>query len=424
MIAPTRRAVLILAAGVPGALLLAVFAPGWWSLAPVYGLLVLAALALDLSWMPRRATVTVTAPTVLAIGGRGRLEVALDGPDRADLLVDLDGPADRPAGRARGGIGHLDLVPRRRGVIALDRLWLRWNGPLGLMRRRQVTGLFRRIPVVPDVRGIGNAVIELRHRDTRAGIKPQTERGAGSEFEALREHLPGMDNRLIDWKRSARYHLLVSKEMRTERNHVVVVGLDTGRLMGEPLADLPRLDHAINAALVLAWHAQRSGDLVGLHAFDSRPRRTLAPRAGVAGFRQLQAACGDLAYGDQEANYTLALADLNGRLNRRALVVLFTDFVDTVATELLIDNVQRLLRRHLVVFVTLRDPFLGDCLARPARDAEGAAAAVLADQLQRERAVVLERLGRLGVHCLDVPHDRLRLDLLNRYLTIKQRDLL
>jgi uncharacterized protein (DUF58 family) len=48
----------------------------------------------------------------------------------------------------------------------------------------------------------------------------------------------------------------------------------------------------------------------------------------------------------------------------------------------------------------------------------------VADGFLRERAVVFERLRRLGVHGLDVPAERIGMDLLNRYLLIKQRELI
>jgi hypothetical protein len=49
------------------------------------------------------------------------------------------------------------------------------------------------------------------------------------------------------------------------------------------------------------------------------------------------------------------------------------------------------------------------------------AESVVADKLNRERRVVLERMARLGVHTLDVKEDALAASLLRRYLSIKRR---
>jgi uncharacterized protein (DUF58 family) len=194
--------------------------------------------------------------------------------------------------------------------------------------------------------------------------------------------------------------------------------------MREPIEGISRLDHSIGAGLLLGWLALRTGDLVGSYSFDARPGQLVRPARGIARFRHLQHVSADLAYGTDETNFTLGLTGLYARLDRRSLVVLFTDFVDTVAAELLVQNVQRLTRRHLVVFVALRDPLLKAVLDAPPDDVRRIAGAVLAYDLLRDRRVVLERLQRLGVHCLDVPAARLSIALINRYLYIKQRDLL
>jgi uncharacterized protein (DUF58 family) len=175
---------------------------------------------------------------------------------------------------------------------------------------------------------------------------------------------------------------------------------------------------------LLGWLALRSGDLVGSYSFGSRPGHLVAPARGISRFRHLQHVSADLAYGTDETNFTLGLTSLHARLDRRSLIVLFTDFVDTVTAELLLDNVQRLTRRHLVVFVALRDPQLADVFAVPPGDVRGVASAVLAYDLLRDRRVVFEKLQRLGVHCLDVPAARVSVALINRYLFIKQRGLL
>jgi uncharacterized protein (DUF58 family) len=203
-----------------------------------------------------------------------------------------------------------------------------------------------------------------------------------------------------------------------------VLAFDTGYLMCEPMDGISRLDHAINAGLLLAWISLRGGDLVGTYGFDATTRQYLRPTAGLANFGRIQRATAELAYHHQETNFTLGLAELNLRLQRRALVVLFTDFVDTVTAELLIESMQRVAARHAVIFVTLTDPLLR-AVAETAPDRfEQVAEAVIVQDLKRDRRIVFERLARLGIHCLDVPSAGLSVGLINRYLMVKQRGLI
>jgi len=190
------------------------------------------------------------------------------------------------------------------------------------------------------------------------GIKSQQQKGEGAEFESLREYVPGLDSRFIDGKHSARHRKLVCKEFRTERNHQVIMAFDTGHLMLEPVDGLTRLDHAINASPGPSLGSLQGGDLVGTFGFDAAVRQYLGPQRGMASFARIQRATAELDYHLDETNFTLGLAEFERRLKRRALVILFTDFVDTVTAELLIESMQRIANRHVVVFVTQRGSVL------------------------------------------------------------------
>ena len=176
------------------------------------------------------------------------------------------------------------------------------------------------------------------------------------------------------------------------------MAFDTGYLMLEPVDDITRLDHAINAGLILAWVSLQGGDLVGTYGFDAAVRQYLGPIRGVSGFGRIQRATAELDYHHQETNFTLGLAELNARLKRRALVILFTDFVDTITAELLIEGMQRVANRHVVMFVTQRGSVLQRAVDAAPRQFADVAQAVIAHDFLRERSIVFERLERLGVH--------------------------
>ena len=231
-----------------------------------------------------------------------------------------------------------------------------------------------------------------------------------------------MDHRAIDWKASARHRKLLGQEFRAERNHQVILAVDTGHLMREPLAGIPRLDHAVNAALLLAYVCLKTGDRVGLCGFDERLRSFVEPQGGVAAFPRLQEASAELAYSTAETNFTLGVAELGVRLRRRSLIVVLTEFVDTVTAELMIRNLDRLARRHLVLFVSLRDPGLGALVDAPPRRAADLYRSVVAVDFAREREVVLKRLQRLGVATIDALPAQVTSQLLSRYLDIKRRE--
>ena len=437
MIQPTLRAFTIFAAGVPAALFLVIFAPDLWLWSFDYGALVLVAIGTDLALaFPRRMLqVTVAAPDGLQVGERGAVTATIAPaahrrPTRFELVreqrTDTD-PDERIVAELTPGKpaqARFPLLAQRRGHIHFDAIWVRWRGPLGLVQLTRRIAVDRAIAVVPNVRGVRSSVLQFRSREALYGNKVQEQKGEGTEFEALRDYAAGLDSRFIDWKHSARHRKLLSKEFRTERNHQIVLAFDTGYLMVEPVDGLPRLDHAINAGLLVAWISLQGGDFVGLLAFDEMLRQYQQPRRGVSNFQRLQRATAGLDYRHAETNFTLGLAELSARLRRRALVILFTDFVDTVTAELMIEATQRLARRHVVIFVTLRDAVLHGLADAAPISFGDVAQSVIAHDFLRDRMTVFERLGRLGVHCLDVPSRSLPIGLINRYLMIKQRGLL
>ncbi len=437
---PTLRCLVVFLAGVPLALAAVAVDVRLWTIWLAYlgAAVVLSGLDAILGVSSRRLRLTVTAPDQLSIGERGTAEVALTA-GRAgatvEVLAELDDdlaaqPPVRvevrsPDGRAHAtGATQLELVPRRRGLHALRALHVRWAGPLGLIEKRRVFPVGKKVSVVPNLAAVRAIALRMfSDRNFMSGMKVERFIGDGSEFEALREYVPGLDHRAIDWKSSARHRKLLCQEFRAERNHQVVLAIDAGQLMSEPIAGVPKLDHAINAAMLLTWLCLRTGDRVGVFGFDERVRQWSEPQGGMHTFQRVQAMSAELDYARVETNFTLTLADLSTRLKRRSLVVLFTDFLDTVTAEMMVDNVTRLARRHLMLFVALRDPQLeARALERP-RSLTEMHQAVVAGDFVRERTIVLERLRRAGAHCLDAPADRFTMALLNRYLDIKRKEL-
>lgn len=436
MIFPTPRAIALAALGLPLALFPALLNPGLFGLWLSYALLFLLAFGLDaaLCLPPSRMQVLVEAPGELAVGTAGALTVRLTSPRavaRAEVLFDLH-PDFEPAKAAfltlKAGLAAKGLVPlraNRRGELTVDAVWCRYSGPFGLAGRRLHLPLRRKVAVVPDLRPVRAAAFRyFGSRELSAGVQVERFLGDGSEFDALKEWVPGLDPRAISWKASARHQELLCQQFRAERNHQVVLALDTGHLMAEPLEGLPRLDHAVSSALLLGYVALKLGDRVGLFGFDKVSRAFAEPQGGLSSFPRLKALSAKLAYSSEETNFTLGLSELSSRLRRRSLVLVFTEFTDTVTAELMLENLERLSRRQLVVFVALRDTSLDTLALAPPRRLGGLYRAVTAADFLRERELVLKRLRRMGVSCVDAAPGELSARLVNRYLYIKRRELI
>jgi uncharacterized protein (DUF58 family) len=435
VISPTSRAVCVAALGVPAALLLAVMSPHLWLVGLSWMVFVAGLMGLDALVAGGRSTLAITAslPNGLAVGQAAQasfvlqfrsalaprsIEAALDANPRLQVAP----PRQVVPVTDRRATATFALTVQRRGEGCFDRLWARWQGPLGLVWLQKVEPLDRTFPIVPNVQAVKEEAVRLFRRDVPLGAHVQLNAAQGSEFHALRTFEPGMDRRTIDWKQSARHGLLLAKEFQAEQNQSIMMALDTGRLMSEPVGGQPRLDRAVQAILLLCYVGLKLGDRVGLFAFDERPRLRSGTVVGPAAFGHLQRLAAQLDYSAAETNFTLGLTQLAADLEHRSIVVVFTDFVDTTSAELMLENVGRLLQRHLVLFVVFRDVELEDTVRVRPETAEDVSRAVIADALLREREIVVERLRRMGVQVIDAPLEQLGMGLIKAYLAAKRHD--
>jgi uncharacterized protein (DUF58 family) len=431
---PTGRAIFLAALGVPLALLAALFAPQLWLVGVAWiffagGLFLLDALiAAD----PTRLVVTSKLPSLIGVGQPQDAQVSLAfsgfAPRAVEFALDSNTRlAVRPERQICEVAGHetaaqFSLVPLRRGTGRIEQLWMRWRGPLGLSFKQRADALGKDIPVIPNIQQVKDQAVRLFQRDrSYYGLRAQLHVGDGAEFHALRAFMPGMERRTIDWKQSARHGALLSREFQAEENLHIVFALDTGRLMCEPLEGQPRIDRALQAMLLLSYVGLKSGDRIGFFAFDEKVRVASGTVAGPAGFPVLHRLASQIDYSTAETNFTLGLTQLSAELEHRSIVIVFTEFADTTSAELMLENINRLLARHLVFFVAFRDEELETMIAAEPKEPEDVSRAVVADAVMHEREIVIAKLKRMGVRIVDAPLAEISTRLLETYLVVKNR---
>ena len=134
-------------------------------------------------------------------------------------------------------------------------------------------------------------LLELRHQahslglsshhlvnSSFAGLYASVFRGAGVNFEEVREYREGDDIRYMDWKVTARTDRPHLKVFREERERSVVLCLDKGPHMGFGTRGTFKSVQAARAAALIGWAASRLNDRVGGLVFGD-------PRAGLQHFR-------------------------------------------------------------------------------------------------------------------------------------------
>ncbi|NLE72988.1 MAG: DUF58 domain-containing protein [Actinomycetales bacterium] len=422
----TWRAVVLVALGlVPVALVPVPATVLAWLLLAVVACGVDAALAASPRQVALRRTVpgpvrltesTRSTLTVTNLAGRRLRAVVRDawqpsagaGPNRH--AVDL------PPGESRRVV--TPLRPTRRGDRVADRVTIRSFGPLRLAARQvsiAVPGRLRVLPEFASRRHLPSRLARLRELDGRTAVQV---RGAGTEFDSLREYVIGDDVRSIDWRATARRSEVVVRTWRPERDRRVLLVLDTGRLSAGRIGDAPRIDASIEAALLLTALASRAGDRVDLIAYDRRVRTQVA---GTSGPRLMPAVADALAPVEPtlvETDWPGVVAQVRHRMSQRALVVLLTSLEPAAVESGLLPVVGPLAHDHTVVLASVADPEVAALRAGRGTASEVFDAAA-AERTELERAAVTVRLRQRGVEVVDALPDDLAPRLADTYLALK-----
>jgi uncharacterized protein (DUF58 family) len=310
------------------------------------------------------------------------------------------------------------LRPTRRGDKTAATVTIRSVGPLGLAGRqanRQLPGTVRVLPPFLSRRHLPDKLAVLRQLD---GQHRSLIRGHGSEFDSLREYVIGDDVRSIDWRSSARLAAVMVRTWRPERDRRIVIVLDTGRTSAGRVAGVPRLDAAMDAALLLTALAARAGDRVDLLAVDRQVRARVIGASRTEVLPLVTDAMALLEPELAESDHILLASTLLAIARRRCLVVLLTD-LNPAALELgLVPRIGLLASRYRVLVASTADPRLAE-LAAGRDDPAAVYAAAAAQRATAERARIAAVLTRYGADVIDAPPDRLAPALADEYLKLK-----
>ncbi|MBI3185191.1 MAG: DUF58 domain-containing protein [Myxococcales bacterium] len=316
-------------------------------------------------------------------------------------------------------------TPVKRGKFELGDLNVRVRGPLGLMWHERIFKARTQVSVFPDLRGASRLLLSGAALDlVNLGLRHLRRDGRGTEFARLRDYTQGDSVREVDWKATARRSKPVTRVMESERSQTILICVDAGRSMAARVEGLSKLDHAVNAALFLAFVAVRNGDRVGLVVFADDVKAYLAPGSGRTQYRKivdtLYSARPHLTYVD----YLALFKELSVRLARRSLLCVFTDFLDDDQASTMVYPLRRLARRHVPLCLSLKDTALTALLRTPPPGPEEAFQHAVASELLFEREQMKSKIGQEGVQMIDVYPEELSLAAVNRYLEIKARGVL
>jgi uncharacterized protein (DUF58 family) len=383
------------------------------------------------SCRPRRLRVQRERPAHLSVGIDNEVALVLDNTGRRRLrLVVRDEPPvsfqiDPIEQRVR--VPHhgrlrltYRLLPTERGNFSFGSVHLRCRGPLGLAWVQRTVAAAESVQVYPNLLEVRRYEALVRTTLVRAGgYRSRRLPGAGREFSHYRDYNPDDDYKHVSWKATARRGKPITAVHESEHSQDIIFCLDIGRMMAARVGTLSKLDHAINAVLMLTHVSQTFQDNLGLLVFSHTVHLYLPPAKGKAQHAQFLQALYSIKPELSYVNYREAFQYLIGRHPKRALTMVFTDLLDAVVSAEYRDAARLLRRFHLPLTLAVADVPLQDLAATTPGTLRQTYEVLVARDLLQARAELLGSLEREGVMTLDTVPERLTIDAVNRYLALK-----
>ncbi|MFI6574415.1 DUF58 domain-containing protein [Nocardiopsis sp. NPDC050513] len=406
-------------------------AVGAWATAVALGVLaVLLAADVLLAASPGALRLAREGDTALRLGDSATVHVILANPTRRPLRgwvrdawpPSADASPRRVPVRVAAGERRritTTLTPTRRGDARAAGVTVRSIGPMGLAGRQRTLAAewtVRTLPPFHSRRHLPGKLSRLRELE---GQHTAMVRGQGSEFDSLRDYVPGDDVRSIDWRATARGEGVVVRTWRPERDRRILIVLDTGRTSAGRVGDTPRLDHSMDAALLLAALAGKAGDRVDFLAYDRRTRAQVRASGKGSQVSRIVEAMAPLEAELVESDPAGMVSTVLGTQGRaRRLVVLLTDLNAAALEEGLLPRLPALTSRHLLMVAAVTDPAVG-AMAAERGSADALYRAAAAERTLGERRRVTAELRRMGVEVVDADPEHIAPALADAYINLK-----
>ena len=267
-------------------------------------------------------------------------------------------------------------------------------------------------------------LLAMSNNLTEMGIKRIRRVGNNTEFEQIKEYVKGDDYRMINWKASARRHQLMVNVYRDERSQQIFSVIDKGRVMQQSFRGMTLLDYSINAALVLSYVAMHREDKAGLITFADNMDTFIAPSRQSGQMERLLEALYSQETKFSETDFSSLCANVHKQVSKRSLLIVYTNFSGMTALNRQLSYLRLLNQWHRVLVVFFEDTELSDYIHSPKTSTEDYYQHVIAEKFAYEKRLIVSTLRQNGILSLLTTPENLSVDVINKYLEMKQQQII
>jgi len=319
---------------------------------------------------------------------------------------------------------HYQVRPTSRGIYTFERCHV-------LVRR---LGLFERKFTLDEPLSLAcyPSFIQMRKyqllattdRLVELGIKRIRKIGATLEFDHIREYVRGDEYRHLNWKATAKHKRLLVNQYQEEKSQPIYSLIDTGRVMRMPFNGLTLLDYAINSTLVLANAAILKQDRAGMLTFSKAVSDHIPAEKRNKQMQLISEKLYNISTAFEESEFGNLYAFCNKHINKRSLLMLYTNFETIDALTRQMAYLRMLAKTHIVVVVVFKNTELIEMAKEEGKKTIDVYNQIIAQKFVYEKHLVIQELHRQGIQTIYTSPENLTINAINKYLEIKARGLL
>jgi uncharacterized protein (DUF58 family) len=295
----------------------------------------------------------------------------------------------------------------------------------GLAERIVAAGDETTVHVLPNLRAVKRLHKRLNDYALRSlGARAAPRIGKGRDFDRLRDYVVDDDFRDVAWHASARHGRLIVREFRLDRSQEILLCVDRGHRMAARVEQITRLDHAVNAAVLISYVCNRMEDKFAVMSFSAATQNGVGFGRGASQLRAVTAYTSSVDAAYQHTDYLALAAALRKRLRHRTLILMLTVLPEREDRYDLLRAVGMLAPQHLPLIVTLTDRNLrAAAQLLPSNRAELSRTLVARD-LWLGRLELIRELRSRGALVVEATPEDAGVESINAYIDVKRRQLL
>jgi len=318
------------------------------------------------------------------------------------------------------------IKANRRGAFEFGNVIVYSRTVLGLLQRRQnLAQQLNEIKVYPSTRLFKKyQLLAQSNINNFGGERKLRKIGHSLEFDQIKYYVPGDDIRNINWKATARQGQLMTNNYIDEKSQQVYCIIDKGRSMQLPFDGMSLLDYAINASLLFAKIALLKDDKAGIVTFDYQVGDMLLAEKSAKQIMKINEALYHLKTDFKDASFEALTTRILHKVNQRSFLMLFTNFESLNGLQRQKKYLKRLSQKHLVCVVFFENTLIKALQDNNEQTLEGIYINTIADKYAFEKRQMQKELANLGIISILTTPDKLSVAVVNKYLELKNKQLI